>query len=66
MLKRIISSLTWRSEEKRLEREKREDAMLAFWDACKAQDARLATTEHLWRRPGSPTTKERHAASTDT
>ena len=41
------------------ERESRENAMLDFWEACKAQDARLAATEHLWRRPGSPTMEER-------
>ena len=35
-----------------------EDAALDFWNACKEQDARLADTEYLWRRPGSPTMQE--------
>ena len=44
---------------------KREDVALDFWHACKAQDARLAATEYLWRRPGSPTMKERRIIPTD-
>ena len=55
----------WWTKNMRLEREKREDAVFAFWDACRAQDARLAAAEYLWRRPGSPTMEERRAAQTN-
>jgi hypothetical protein len=45
-----------------VKREDRERVALDFWDACKAQDARIAAaianTEYLWRRPGSPTMDE--------
>lgn len=43
------------------DREQRERAVLNFWYACKAQEARLASAEYLWRRPGSPTMEERRA-----
>jgi hypothetical protein len=45
------------------EREKCENAALDFWEACKRADARLASTEYLWRRPGSPTMEERRGRS---
>jgi hypothetical protein len=57
--------MMWWSEDIRLEREQREKAAFAFWDACRAQDAYLAATEYLWRRPGSPTMEERRVAQTN-
>ena len=53
------------SDDIRREREQREKITLAFWDACRARDARFAATEYLWRRPGSPTMEERRAAQTN-
>lgn len=46
-------------------RDDRERAALNFWYACKAQDARLAASEYLWRRPGSPTMEEHNGPPTD-